>query len=118
MQPVARRKPLKIVIDAMGGDHAPEAIVAGVVEAVKELDVDIALIGIKERVEKELKKLKYPSKQIELIHAPEVVDMHEPATTSIRKKRNSSISQGVLLLKEPSYGAFVSAGNTGAVVAA
>lgn len=109
---------MKIVVDAMGGDHAPEAIVAGVVEAIKELNVSIALIGIKERVEGELKKYQYPAELIEIIHAPEVVDMHEPATVSIRKKRNSSISLGVSLLKEPDYVAFVSAGNTGAVVCA
>ena len=113
-----RRQALKIVIDAMGGDFAPEAIVAGAVEAVKDLNVHIVLIGIYQRIEAELKKFQYPAGSIELMHAPEVVDMHEPATTSIRKKKNSSISLGIALLKEPGYDAFVSAGNTGAVVAA
>ena len=110
---------MKIVVDAMGGDHAPAAIVAGVVEAVKEFDVTIALIGIQEEVERELAKHHYPQERVQLLHAPEVVEMHEPATTSIRKKRNSSISLGIDLLKESSsYDAFISAGNTGAVVAA
>ena len=109
---------MKIVVDAMGGDHAPAAIVSGVVDAIKELDVTIALIGIQEQVERELAKYQYPKERIQLIHAPEVVEMHEPATTSIRRKRNSSISIGIDLLKDSSYHAFVSAGNTGAVVAA
>ena len=82
---------MKIVVDAMGGDFAPKAIVAGAVEAVKDLNVNIVLIGIHQRVEAELKKFQYPAESIELMHAPEVVDMHEPATTSIRKKKNSSI---------------------------
>lgn len=102
----------------MGGDYAPEAVVAGVVDAIKEFNVDIALVGIKSRVEEELKKYQYPHEKIELIHADEAVGMEEPATVTIRKKRNSSISVGLNLLKESGYAAFISAGNTGAVVAA
>ncbi len=109
---------MKIVVDAMGGDHAPEAVVAGVVDAVNEFGTDIALIGIKDSIEAELAKYTFPQDKIEIIHADEVVGMDEPATVSIRKKRNSSISQGVRLLKEDGYDAFISAGNTGAVVAA
>ena len=109
---------MKIVVDAMGGDYAPQAVVAGVIEAIKEFGSEIVLIGQKERVEQELSKYEYPKNLIELIHAPEVIDMHEPATVSIRKKKNSSISLGVNLLKTPGYAAFVSAGNTGAVVCA
>ncbi len=109
---------MKIVVDAMGGDYAPQAVVAGVVEALKEFSPSLALIGIKEQVEAELKKYNYPQSLVEVIHAPEVIDMHEPATVSIRKKRNSSITLGVELLKKEGYSAFVSAGNTGAVVCA
>lgn len=109
---------MKIVVDAMGGDYAPAAIVEGVVDAVNEFDVKIVLVGLKDRVEAELQKFTYPKEKIEVIHAPEVVDMHEPATTSIRKKKNSSISIGIKLLKEKDYDGFISAGNTGAVVAA
>jgi glycerol-3-phosphate acyltransferase PlsX len=109
---------LKIIVDAMGGDHAPEAVIAGVAEALKEFDVQITLTGIKEQVEAELKKYTYPQKNIEVVHAPDVVDMHDAATVAIRKKRDSSISVGINLLKDPQYSAFISAGNTGAVVAA
>lgn len=109
---------MKIVVDAMGGDHAPQAVVAGVVEAVKELDVQIVLVGIEDRVKEELSHYQYPLERIEIIHAPEAVGMDEHATVSIRRKRNSSISVGIELLKDSQYKAFISAGNTGAVVAA
>lgn len=109
---------MNIVVDAMGGDYAPETVVAGVVAAVKEFDVHITLVGIEGRVREELKKHQYPQEKISVIHAEETVGMDEPATVTIRKKRNSSISIGVNLLKDNKYHAFVSAGNTGAVVAA
>src|SRR3989338_3710762 len=109
---------MRIVIDAMGGDFAPEAIVAGTIEAVKELDVNVTLVGIEDKVKAELGKYQYPHSRVEVLHAPEVVEMHEHAAVSVRKKRNSSISIGINLLKDPAYNAFVSAGNTGAVVAA
>ncbi|MCA9398184.1 MAG: phosphate acyltransferase PlsX [Candidatus Omnitrophica bacterium] len=109
---------MKIVVDAMGGDHAPEAIVAGAVEAVKGFQVTVVLVGLQDKIEAELQKYQYDQKLVEIIHAPEVVGMDEPATVSIRKKKDSSISEGLRLLKDPQYNAFISAGNTGAVVAA
>lgn len=109
---------MKIVVDAMGGDFAPQNVIAGVVEAVKEYNVGITLVGVKEAIEAELKKHQYPQGLIEIIHAAEVVDMHDPATVVLRQKRQSSISIGVGLLKKEGYHAFVSAGNTGACVAA
>jgi phosphate acyltransferase len=102
----------------MGGDFAPHNVVAGVVEAVKEFDVQIVLVGIEGRVKEELKKHSYPAGRIEVVHAPEVIEMHEPATACIRQKKNSSITIGMNLLKERKCDAFVSAGNTGACVAA
>jgi glycerol-3-phosphate acyltransferase PlsX len=110
---------MKIVVDAMGGDNAPGEIVAGVVQALKEFDsVEIALVGIEDQLEHLLEGCHAERERIEVIHAPEVVEMHDPATTPLRKKRQSSISLGVNLLKDPQYNAFISAGNTGAVVAA
>jgi glycerol-3-phosphate acyltransferase PlsX len=109
---------MKIVVDAMGGDFAPQNVVAGAVQAVKEYHVSVTLVGIKERIEEELKKYKFPKDLIEIIHAPEVVAMHDAATVVIRQKRQSSISVGMGLLKKEGYDAFVSAGNTGACVAA
>ncbi|MBZ0167775.1 MAG: phosphate acyltransferase PlsX [Candidatus Omnitrophica bacterium] len=109
---------MKIVLDAMGGDHAPHAVIAGVIDAIKEEGVYIALVGQEDLINKELSQYDYPKDHIEVIHAPEVVGMDEPATTPIRKKKNSSIAIGINLLKQDGYDAFVSAGNTGAVVAA
>ena len=109
---------MKIVVDAMGGDYAPAGIVAGVVEAVKELPVSITLVGIEDRVRKELAQHSFPKDRIEVHHAPEVVDMEDNPLDVIRRKKGSSIAVGVNLLKEAGYDAFVSAGNTGALVAA
>jgi len=109
---------MKIVVDAMGGDHAPKAIVAGCVDAVKEFNINIVLVGVKEQIDQELKQYKYPSDLIEIVHASEIVNMNEPAITPIRKKKDSSISVGIKLIKDPTYDAFISAGNTAAVVAA
>ncbi|HPN89124.1 MAG TPA: phosphate--acyl-ACP acyltransferase, partial [Candidatus Omnitrophota bacterium] len=105
---------MKIVVDAMGGDFAPKAVIKGVVDAVKEFDVTVVLVGIKEDIIVELSQYQYPKEKIEIVHASEVVDMHDHATVSIRKKRDSSIAVGIRLLKEPQYDAFISAGNTGA----
>ncbi len=109
---------MKIVVDAMGGDYAPAAVIAGIVEAIRELGVQIVLVGQEDKIKEELKKYSVPPGSIDIIHAPEVIGMHEHATASIRTKKNSSISIGINLLKDPAYGAFVSAGNTGAVVCA
>lgn len=109
---------MKIIIDAMGGDFAPQNIVAGAVAAANELGEQLILVGIPEAVEQELKKHRYPKDAIEVYPASEVIAMDEPATTPIRRKKNSSISVGVNLLKEKKGSAFVSAGNTGAMVAA
>jgi phosphate acyltransferase len=109
---------MKIVVDAMGGDYAPDNVIAGVVEALKEFKVTIVLVGITERIEAELKKHNYPKDRIEIVHAPEVVEMDDHAAVAIRQKKNSSITIGVGLLKKPGYDAFISAGNTGACVAA
>jgi glycerol-3-phosphate acyltransferase PlsX len=109
---------MKIVVDAMGGDYAPANVIAGVIEAIKEYQVSIALIGQQDAIEAELKKYTYPKGSIEIIHAPVVVAMDDHAAVAIRQKRNSSITQGIGLLKKDGYDAFISAGNTGAVVAA
>ena len=109
---------MKIVVDAMGGDNAPNVVVEGAVRAAEEFDCQIALIGIEERIKDELKKIKSQPANIEIIHAPEVIQMNEPAALSIRKKRDSSIIRGIELIKNNKADAFFSAGNTGAVVCA
>jgi len=110
---------MKIVVDAMGGDYAPDAIIKGIVEAVNEFKVHVAAVGIQPEIEKCLKKYHYPEDKIEVIHAPDVIGMHESPAISIRRKKKSSIAVGIDLLRNSKeYNAFVSAGNTGAVVSA
>ncbi len=107
---------MKIAIDGMGGDYAPEAIVDGVVSAAKEFGYDIVLVGDKTVLKGELSRHKRYPDNIFIEHASEVISMDDPATISVRRKRNSSISVGVELVKRGEVDAFVSAGNTGAVV--
>ena len=109
---------MRIVVDAMGGDHAPGNIVLGVIEALKEYPVDITLVGIEDRVRAELAKHTYPKDRVDIVHASEVVDMNDNPLDVIRRKKDCSIVVGASLLKKPGYDAFVSAGNTGALVAA
>jgi len=109
---------MKIVVDAMGGDFAPDVVIKGSLDAVKDYDVDVILIGDQPRIEALLKKAKYTGNRISVQHAPEVIGMSESAATSIRRKRNSSIVLGVELVKQGKADAFFSAGNTGAVVCA
>lgn len=109
---------IRVAVDAMGGDYAPGVVVEGVVKAIKRFNVSVALVGQAERIKKELAKYKFDLSRIEIVHSDEVIEMDEPAAIAIRKKRNSSISVGVNLLKEGRADAFFSAGNTGAVVCA
>ncbi|MFC1709168.1 phosphate acyltransferase PlsX [Candidatus Omnitrophota bacterium] len=110
---------MKIAVDAMGGDFAPRAVVQGAVEAVKKYDLNILLVGNSNSIERELRAIKnYPKDKIKIVHADQVIDMEDPPTASVRKKKNSSISLAVNLLKAKEVDAFVSAGNTGAVVCA
>jgi glycerol-3-phosphate acyltransferase PlsX len=109
---------MKIAVDAMGGDFAPEAIVEGVVMAAAELpdDVTIVLIG-KELVIKQLlnKHNTEAQQRIELVHADDVIEMSEHPTKALSLKPNSSIGVGFKLMKNKQIDAFCSAGNTGAM---
>ena len=109
---------MRIAIDAMGGDDAPETTVAGALRAARELPVELILIGQREAIEQQLARYPKRPSNLSIVHASEVIGMDESPTASIRKKRDSSITVGVGLLKDKQVEAFVSAGNTGAVVAA
>ena len=109
---------MKIVVDAMGGDHAPEAIVEGAVLAAREYNINIILTGLTKRIQAELDKHDPDhTLPIEIVHADEFVEMHEIPGKVLRSKRKSSMKVGLDLLKEKVGAAFVSAGNTGAVLA-
>ena len=107
----------KVAVDAMGGDNAPSEIVKGVVNAVNaRADVKVFLIGQEAVVKQELAKYTFPSEQIELVDAPEVIEMAEPPAVAIRKKKQSSIVIGMNMVKEKQCDAFVSAGSSGAIL--
>ena len=109
---------MKIALDAMGGDAAPETTIAGAIRAARELPAEILLIGQQEAIEQALSRHGQRPSNLSIVHAPEVIGMEESPVASIRKKRESSINIGVMLLKDRKVDAFVSAGNTGAVVSA
>ena len=110
---------IKVALDAMGGDDAPETVVAGAVRAARELPaVEIVLIGRQDAVEEQLARYPQRPSNLSIVHAPEAIGMDEPPVASVRKKKKSSINIGVELLRERQIDAFVSAGNTGAMVCA
>lgn len=107
----------KVALDAMGGDNAPGEIVKGAVNAAtKSKDVKILLVGNEEIIQKELLKYTYPKDQIEVIHTSEVIKTAEPPVMAIRKKKDSSLVVAMNLVKTGEADAFVSAGNSGAVL--
>ncbi|MCI9024753.1 MAG: phosphate acyltransferase PlsX [Dorea sp.] len=106
-----------IALDAMGGDNAPAEMVKGAVDAArKEPAMKVFLIGQKEAIEKELAKYPPNKKQIEVIHASEVIETAEPPVNAIRKKKDSSIVVGMKMVREGKADAFVSAGSSGAIL--
>lgn len=109
---------IKIALDAMGGDRAPRMAVEGAAWASREFDCEIVLVGKERSIKKILAKTDYVKEKIIICHAPEVIKMSDPAAVSVRRKKDSSISLGIELLKDKKVDAFVSAGNTGAVVCA
>ena len=106
-----------VALDAMGGDFAPEQTVTGAVWAVNaDSDITVKLVGIKSAVEYELKKHKYNPQQIEIIEASQVIETCEAPVVAIRKKKDSSMVKGLYLVKNAQADAFVSLGNTGALL--
>ena len=109
---------MKIVVDAMGGDHAPEATVEGAVLAAREYETEIILTGLSGLIHPILDRFDPDHNlPIEVVHADEVVEMHDLPGKVLRSKRKSSMKIGLDKLKDGTALAFVSAGNTGAVLA-
>ncbi|OHB34313.1 MAG: phosphate acyltransferase [Planctomycetes bacterium GWA2_40_7] len=110
---------MRIAVDAMGGDEAPFEIVKGAVDAARVYTGhEIILVGDQERIRNELAAYGATFGNISVVHASQVVDMNESATVAVRKKVDSSITKSVKLVSEKAADAVVSAGNTGATVAA
>ena len=107
---------MRIAIDGMGGDLAPRPIVDGTVMAAREFDYELVLVGDKTILRRELSRYRRYPDNIRIEHASEAITMDEPPAVSVRRKRNSSIAVGIELMKRGEVDAFISAGNTGAVV--
>lgn len=111
---------MKIIVDAMGGDNAPQAPVLGALQANKEYGVDIILVGRGEEILKVMQDNGYAQLPggVEIAHASEVVEMCDNPATAFREKKDSSLTVGLNLLKMGDGDAFVSAGSTGALLSA
>lgn len=111
---------MKIIVDAMGGDNAPQAPVMGAVQANKEYGVEVVLVGRGEDILKVLQDsgMSELPAGVEIAHASAIVEMEDNAATAFREKKDSSLTVGLNMLKSGEGDAFVSAGSTGALLAA
>jgi len=109
---------MKIVVDAMGSDRHPQPDVEGAVQAAREYGVDIVLVGKKEIVEPELAKHDLSGLGVSVVHCSQVIEMKEHPAVAVKSKKDSSMVVGMGLLKDRLVDAFVSAGNSGGVLAA
>ncbi len=109
---------LPVALDAMGGDYAPAVPAEAAVQAARRHQLPLLLVGPEPAVRAELAKHDTAGLEIEVVHAPEVIAMDEHPASAVRQKPHSSIAVGMRLVKEGRAAAFVSAGNTGAMVAA
>ncbi len=109
---------MKIILDAMGGDNAPEAPVLGAIEAAKLYGSQVTLVGRGEAILEVMKKHNITNlpEGMEIANADEVVDMHDDPANVVRKKKNSSMMMGLRMLSEGQGDAFISAGSTGALL--
>jgi phosphate acyltransferase len=109
----------KVVVDAMGSDHAPHAEIDGALAAARDLGVTVILVGQAEKVEPELRRCRWRGqgdRGIEFVEAAEVIGMDDAVATAVRRKKKSSLRVGARLVTEGKADGFVSAGNTGAVM--
>jgi len=109
---------MKIAVDAMGGDYAPEEVVKGAILALEERGLEIILLGDMVKIREELAKYKYKKDKLLVINCKEYIETGEFPLDAIRNKRDSSIVVGTKLIKNNQADAFISAGNSGAVMAA
>ncbi len=107
---------MRIAVDAMGGDHAPRVNVDGAIAAAREYGISCLLVGKSSELSRLLADSGYEGTDIEIVEAPEVVTMDDPATAAIRKKRNSSIRIAANCVRDGRAEGLVSAGHTGAAM--
>ena len=109
---------MKIILDAMGGDHAPEAPVLGAIQAAKDFGAQITLVGRGQEILETMRKngINDLPEGIEIANAEDVVDMHDDPATVLHKRKNSSMVVGLKMLSDGQGDAFISAGSTGALL--
>jgi len=107
---------MRIVLDGMGGDNAPEEIVKGAVSAAEAIEDEIYIVGDPDAIERQLRKCKYSGNQITVVPARDVITMEDSPVKAIRHKTDSSMVVGLNMLKDGRGDMFVSAGNTGALI--
>ncbi len=110
-------KKIIIAVDGMGGDYAPTEIVKGCVQALQDFPLKLLIVGHPEVLKKELSKYTFNEEQLKVIPAYETITNEDSPVAAIRSKKNSSMVIGLRLLKEKKVDAFISAGNTGALLA-
>jgi len=108
----------RIALDAMGGDHAPDEIIAGAIRASEELDVEVLLVGDRAQIETYLKQHPASPQNLEIVDAEGVISMDEEPLTALRRKPKASINVAMELVKKNRADAVVSAGHSGAAMAA
>ena len=108
----------RVVVDAMGGDYAPEWIIRGAVEAINEgAKAQIILTGKEDVIKKELAKYTYDQSKIEVVNATEEITCHEAPVQAVRSKKDSSLVVGLNMVKNGEADAIISAGSSGAILA-
>ena len=107
---------MNIFLDAMGGDYAPYEIVKGAIDAVKEYDVKLTLVGRRQAIEEELSKYDFPKDKIEILHAETVIENSEEPAMAIRRKPDSSLVVALDEMKNKENAVLISAGSTGALL--
>lgn len=105
-----------VAVDAMGGDNAPDEIIKGSVDALEHNNVEIILVGNQNIIYEKLKQYNYDKNRIKVVNAMEVISTEESPTKAIKEKKDSSMVVGLNLVKQKQAMAFVSAGNTGAIL--
>jgi len=108
---------MRIVLDAMGSDEYPVPDVAGAVLAAREWGDEIILVGREEAIRREMSRFDTAGLKLEIIHAPEVIEMDDEPAWAAREKKNSSMHVGMNLVRDGEADAYVTAGNTGGVLA-
>lgn len=107
---------MRIILDGMGGDHAPAEIVKGAVEAAAFIDHELVIVGKQQEIEEELKKCKYEGNQITIVPANDVITMEDSPVKAIRRKPEASLVVALNMIKDGEGDLLISGGNTGALV--